>query len=167
MLRPMLSDIVPAPGLTCEALLPALAGTVFPLLREAIPALDLQAWLRYARRLTTPRRTGHSGIMVARRAPRPMPCGLFIWRRDDDLEHGAVLAAEHLVAVDLLDPEPVRAALVQELEALAQRLACGGIRTMVIRPDAPVAARLLAAGHANEGAAMWKTLEIVPVRRPR
>ena len=93
-----------------------------------------------------------------------MPCGLFIWRRDEDLQHGAVLAAEPLVAVDLLDPEPVRTALVQELEALAQRLACGGIRTMVIRPEAPITARLLAAGHANEGAAMWKPLETAPAR---
>jgi len=159
MLRAMFPHADPVSGLTCDALAPAQAATVFPLLREAIPALDLQAWLRYARRLTTARRAGLSGIIVARRAPRPMPCGLFIWRREEDLQHGIVLAAEHLVAVDLLDPEPVHAALVQALEALAQRLACGGIRTMMIRPDAPIAARLLAAGHASEGGAMWKPLD--------
>lgn len=156
----------PDPGLHCESLLPSAAGTVFPLLREAIPGLELQAWLRFARRATAPRRAGQSGIIVVRRAPRPMPCGLFIWRRDDDLEHGAVLVAEHLVAVDLLDPDPVMAALVRELEALAQRLGCGGIRTMVIRPDAPIAARLLAAGHASEGAAMWKSIDAPPKRPP-
>lgn len=147
------------PGLRCEELPPDLAGTVYPLLREAIPGLLLPAWLRFARRASGPRRAGQSGIMVVRRAPRPMPCGLFIWRRDDDLEHGAVLVAEHLVAIDLLDPEPVTAALVQELEALAKRLGCGGIRTMIIRPDAPIAAQLLAAGHAKDGAAMFKPME--------
>jgi len=155
----MLKDAAPLPGLRCEDLSPGQAGTVFPLLREAIPGLTLPAWLRFARRVAGPRRAGHSGIMVVRRSPRPMPCGLFIWRRDEDLEHGAVLVAEHLVAIDLLDPEPVMAALVAELEALAQRLGCGGIRTMMIRPDAPIAARLLAAGHAKEGAAMWKPVE--------
>jgi hypothetical protein len=150
------------PGLHCEDLSPDQAGTVFPLLREAIPGLSLPAWLRFARRVAGARRTGQSGIMVVRRAPRPMPCGLFIWRRDEDLEHGAVLVAEHLVAIDLLDHGPVMAALVMELEKLAQRLSCGGIRTMVIRPDAPIAARLLAAGHAKEGAAMWKPLDGAP-----
>lgn len=174
MVRAMPSDASLPPnltseGLTCEALTAERAGTVFPLLREAIPGLDLQAWLRFARRITAPprsskRRAGQSGIMIARRPPRPMPCGLFIWRRDEDLSHGAVLVAEHLVAVDLLDSEPVRAALVQELEALAQRLGCGGIRTMVIKPDAPIAARLLAAGHATDGAAMFKSLE--PAAKP-
>ncbi len=147
------------PGLRCDALSPDQAGIVFPLLREAVPGLTLPAWLRFARRVAGPRRAGQSGIMVVRRAPRPMPCGLFIWRRDEDLEHGAVLVAEHLVAIDLLDPDPVMAALVAELEALAHRLGCGGIRTMVIRPDAPIAASLLAAGHAKEGAAMWKPVD--------
>lgn len=154
------------PGLRCEDLSPDAAGTVFPLLREAIPGLSLPVWLRFARRIAGPRRAGHSGIMVARRAPRPMPCGLFIWRRDEDLEHGAVLVAEHLVAIDIIDPEPVMAALVAELEVLAQRLGCGGIRTMMIRPDAPITARLLAAGHAKEGAAMWKPVDSTAEPRP-
>ena len=41
---------------------------------------------------------------------------------------------------------------------------CGGIRTMVIRADAPIAARLLAAGHASDGTAMFKALE--PAAKP-
>jgi hypothetical protein len=162
----MPQDACPPPGLYCEDLPPAQAGTVFPLLREAIPGLQLQSWLRFARRVTAARRAGHSGIMVVRRTPRPMPCGLFLWRRDEDLAHGAVLVAEHLVAIDLLDTEPVMAALVAELERLAQRLGCGGIRTMVIRPDAPFATRLLAAGHASQGAAMWKPVEGSPPGAP-
>ncbi len=158
----MPEDAAQIAGLRCEDLPPDLAGTVYPLLREAIPGLLLPAWLRFARRATGPRRAGLSGIMVARRAPRPMRCGLFIWRRDDDLEHGAVLVAEHLVAIDLLDPEPVTAALVQELEALTKRLGCGGIRTMMIRSDAPIAAQLLAAGHAKQGGAMFKPMDSQP-----
>ena len=111
MVHTMLQDAAPLPGLYCEDLPPGQAGTVFPLLREAIPGLQLPSWLRFARRVTSPRRAGQSGIMVVRRAPRPMPCGLFLWRRDEDLTHGAVLVAEHLIAIDLLDTEPVMAAL--------------------------------------------------------
>ena len=150
------------PGLRCEDLSPDSARTVFPLLREAVPGLTLAGWLRFARRVGSPKQALRAGIVVVRRAPRPMPCGLFIWRRDDDLEHGAVLVAEHLVAIDLLDPAPVMAALVRELEALAKRLGCGGIRTMMIRPDAPIAAQLLAAGHAKQGGAMFKPMDSQP-----
>ena len=154
------------PGLRCEDLSPDSARTVFPLLCEAVPGLTLAGWLGFARRVGSPRQALRSGIVVVRRAPRPMPCGLFIWRRDDDLEHGAVLVAEHLVAIDLLDPAPVMAALVRELEALAKRLGCGGIRTMMIRPDAPIAAQLLAAGHATQVGAMFKPVESRPDAGP-
>ncbi len=143
----------------CENLTPDHVGTVFPLLREAIPGLSLQAWLRHAKRLAHPSRARQSGIIVVRRHPRPMPCGLFIYHRADDLTHGAVLVAEHLIAIDLLDAEPAMQVLVGELEALAQRLGCGGIRTIVIGADAPIAGQLHAAGHANAGAALWKPIE--------
>lgn len=144
---------------SCENLSPDQVGTVFPLLREAIPGLSLQTWLRHAKRLAHPSRARQSGIMAVRRHPRPLPCGLFIYRRTLDLKHGSVLVAEHMVAIDLLDPEPVMQVLVQELDALAQRLGCGGIRTMVIGADAPFASRLRAAGHAHTGATLWKALD--------
>lgn len=146
-------------GFTCENLTPDQAATVFPLLREAIPGLTLEAWLRHARRLAHPSRAAQSGVMAVRRDARPMPCGLFIYHRTADLEHGAVLVAEHMVAVDLLDPEAVMQALVHELELLAQRLGCSGIRTMMIGKDAPIAGRLLAAGHARTGASMFKPVQ--------
>lgn len=152
------ADII---GFCCENLRPEQAGTVFPLLREAIPGLTLRAWLRYARPLARLRRRNRNGgIMVLRRLAQAMPCGLFIYQRVQDLAHGAVLVAEHLIAVDLLDPEPVMRALVEELEALAQRLGCSGIRTMVIGPDAPLATRLRLAGHASRGATMWKAVDV-------
>jgi hypothetical protein len=155
-------------GFTCENLAPDQAATVFPLLREAIPGLTLEAWLRHAKRLGNQGRAGKNGIMTVRREPRPLPCGLFIYHRADDLEHGAVLVAEHMVAIDLLDPEPVMQVLVHELEQLAERLGCGGIRTMVIGKDAPITQKLLAAGHASTGAAMFKPVAngaATPARR--
>ena len=145
-------------GFTCENLTPDQAATVYPLLREAIPGLTLEAWLRHAKRLASPSRASQSGIMAVRREPRRLPCGLFVYHRTDDLEHGAVLVAEHMVAIDLLDPEPVMQVLVHELEQLAGRLGCGGIRTMVIGKDAPITHRLLAAGHASTGSSLFKPM---------
>lgn len=132
--------------------------SVFPLMREAIPGLDLPTWLRFARQLTQPRRGGQAGIMVARRTSRAFPCGLFCYRVDQDLERGKVLIAEHIVAVDLLDPAAVLAALVQELESLGNRHGCSAVRSVVHGNEGYVAGGLFAAGHEPEASLLFKPL---------
>ena len=146
-------------GLSCHPLPPEQASAVFPLLREAIPGLDLRAWLRFARRAADPKRAGREGIIVVVRAPRTMPCGLFVYRKEDELGHGNVLVAEHFVAVDLLDAEPVMQALIAELDLVAKRLGCGAIRAMVLNPSSATAAQLASAGHRPAGSALWKDVQ--------
>ncbi len=136
--------------------------SVYPLIREVIPGLDLAAWLKFARHHTSPRRVGHSGVVVARRAGRTFPCGLFCYRVDQDLERGRVLIAEHFVAVDLLDPSAVLAALVNELEALGNRLGCAAVRSVVHGQEGDVAGGLFAAGHAPEASLLGKSLTPAP-----
>ncbi len=143
---------------TVETLRPDQLRSVYPLIRESMPNIDLAGWQRFARQLTSNRRTGQSGIVAARREGRDFPCGLFCYRVDNDLEHGRVLIAEHFVAVDLLDPRAVLAALVEELEALAKRLGCTAIRSVVHGNEAVVAGGLSAAGHAPEGELLFKPL---------
>jgi hypothetical protein len=127
--------------------------SVYPLVREAFPTLDLAAWLRFARQLTGPRRGGQCGIVAARREGRAFPCGLFCYRVEDDLKLGKVLIADHFVAVDLLDPASVLAALVEELDVLAKRQGCRAVRSLVHgAPD--VEGGLVAAGHLPEGASL-------------
>ncbi len=135
---------------------------MFPLVREAIAGVTLRDWLRFAKRAANPRRAQHKGIIVVVRRPRVLPCGLFVYRRDNDLTRGAVLVAEHFVAVDVLDPEPVMTALVAELDTLARRLGCTAIRTMVLNPHSLVASGLHAAGHRQEGASLWKDVAEPP-----
>jgi hypothetical protein len=136
---------------------------VYPLVREAVPALSLASWLRYARPLTGSRRAGQCGIIAARREGRAYPCGIFCYRVDEDLALGRVLVADHFVAVDLLDPGAVLAALVEQLDVLAHRLNCKAVRSMVHGGTPEVAHSLDAAGHRPEGAALLlKTL-----RQPR
>jgi hypothetical protein len=136
---------------------------VYPLVREAVPALSLASWLRYARPLTGARRAGQCGIIAARREGRAFPCGIFCYRVDEDLALGRVLVADHFVAVDLLDPGAVLAALVEQLDVLARRLDCKAVRSLVHGGAPEVAESLDAAGHRPDGAALLlKTL-----RQPR
>jgi hypothetical protein len=137
-----------------EALSREQIAAVYPLIREAVPALSLTQWLRYARPLTGARRTGQSGIVVARREGRAYPCGMFCYRVDVDLALGKVLVADHFVAVDLLDPGAVVAALVDELDVLAHRLECRAVRSLVHGGVREVADSLDAAGHRPERAAL-------------
>ncbi len=124
--------------------------SVYPLVREAVPTLDLTAWLRFARQLTMPRRRGQSGIVAARREGRVFPCGLFCYRVEQDLKLGKVLIADHFVAVDLLDPAAVLAALVVELDGLAKRLGCQAVRSLLHGGARELEGGLQAAGHRPE-----------------
>jgi hypothetical protein len=127
---------------------------VYPLVREGFPALDLSTWLRFARQLTGPHRGGQCGIIAARRECRAFPCGLFCYRVEDDLKLGKVLIADHFVAVDLLDPAAVLAAVVQELDGLAERLGCQAVRSLVHGGAPDVEGGLYAAGHRPERASL-------------
>lgn len=129
-------------------------ASVYPLIREAVPGLSLTEWLRFARPLTGARRAEQSGIVAARRERRAFPCGLFCYRVDVDLCLGKVLAADHFVAIDLLDPGAVLAALVDELDVLARRLGCKAVRSLVHGGAPEVAYSLDAAGHRPDHASL-------------
>ncbi|MGA3400854.1 MAG: hypothetical protein ABSC95_16675 [Acetobacteraceae bacterium] len=154
------------PAFTVRALAPDEIRSVFPLIREAMPAIDLAAWTEFARRLTG-RRLSHAGIMAAWREGRPFPCGLFCYRVDKTLGQGRVLIAEYFVAVDLLDPKGVLEALVAELDALGQRLGCNAVRSVVHGGEPEVAGGLVAAGHAPEASLLLKALAHGTSRPPR
>jgi hypothetical protein len=129
---------------------------VYPLIREAISGLSLNAWLRFAQNALAARRGGQSGIIVARREGHDFPSGLFCYRVDPDPALGKILVAEHFVAVDLLHPDDVLAALVAELDALGERLGCKAVRS-IVHGDA-VEGGLAQAGHATIGSILGKLL---------
>jgi hypothetical protein len=155
------------PAFTVRSLAPDEVLSVYPLIREAIPGISLSAWTEFGRRLTG-RRSGNAGIMAAWREGRPFPCGLFCYRVDSTLGQGRVLIAEYFVAVDLLDPKGVLEVLVDELDALGQRLDCNAVRSVVHGGDPEVAGGLVAAGHAPEASLLLKALaDGKPPRRAR
>lgn len=150
--------------ITVQMLAPDQIRSVYPLIRQAVPALDLPGWQRFARGLVHPRRPELGGIVVATRLPRPFPCGLFCYRQERDLTHGKVLIGEHFVALDLLEPDIVLAALVAELDALAKRFGCDAVRSVVHGSAPDVASGLAAAGHRPEASLLWKPIPPATVR---
>jgi hypothetical protein len=151
-------------GITVQMLAPDQVRSVYPLIRQVVPTLDLAGWMRFARALVNPRRPELGGIIVATRQPRPFPSGLFCYRQERDLTYGKVLVAEHFVALDLLEPDAVLAALVAELEALGKRFGCHAVRSIVHRSAADVAGGLVAAGHQPEASLLSKPMP-PPARR--
>ncbi|HET8997039.1 MAG TPA: hypothetical protein VFN42_10275 [Acetobacteraceae bacterium] len=129
---------------------------VYPLVREFAPSLEAASWLRFARQLVNGKRPGQGGIVGAWRLGRSFPCGLFCYRVDNDLMRGKILVAEHFVAVDLLDPQAVLSALVEELDSLAARLGCRAVRSVVHGGNDHVHSGLAAAGHEPEASLLLK-----------
>ena len=138
-------------------------GTTYPLMRQVLPSLDPARWSRFARRMANPRCIGQHGIVVAKGARRLFPSGLVCYRKQQDLSLGAVLVADHFVAVDLLDPGPIVEALAAALDNLAVRLECRAIRSVVHQTTQDVTSGLVAAGHRPEGATLCK---LVPEHDP-
>lgn len=134
-------------------------GACYPLIREALPNLDQAAWSRLARRLTEPTKSRNRGILVVRRDGRLHACGLFYYRRELDLRLGRLLVADHFVALDLLDPAPVLAALIGAMEKLAVTMNCGAIRSLVHEGSREIADALLSAGHCVEATTLCKNLD--------
>lgn len=138
----------------------------YPLIREVAPSLDLTRWTRFATRISSARRAGQGGILVVRRPQRPYPCGLVCYRRDEDLQHAAVLTAEYFVSMDVLDNAAALEALVQALEQEALRLGCAALRSIVQGPSPQVTHGLLAAQHQPDGSLLKKVLERPVVATP-
>ena len=142
-------------NLSVEILAQDQIRAVYPVIREALPHLALPDWVRLARRTLAGRR---GGFLVARRDGRPFPCGLFCYRVDNDPLSGQILTAEHFVAVDLLDPDAVLAALAESLEALAHRLGCREVRCVINGTGGRIVRGLVQAGHTEAGKVLRKPL---------
>lgn len=147
------------PDFVVERLCADRIALAYPLIREVAPALDLQRWMRFARRAAEPRQGQKQGILVVSRAGyRAFPCGLVCYRREEDLASGPLLTADYFITMDLLDSEAALDALVKELEATARRMDCRAIRSLVNGASPDVLSKLLSAGHRPRGSTLLKVL---------
>jgi hypothetical protein len=129
---------------------------LYPLILAVEPGLQWSQWDRYARRLAKPKARPKEGIIVARRRGHAHPCGAVCYRQDHNLRFGLVLTAEHFIAVDLLYPQAVLAALAAALEGVAQKLGCTAIRSIVRTSDGQTIEELSMAGHRDDGRLLTK-----------
>ena len=97
--------------------------------------------------------------MVALIDSRPYPSGLVAYKRDEDLRYGHVLTADHFIAFDLLDRQPVASALITAMESMGRRLGCDTVRWHLHHEAASVASNLLSAGHRLGGTVLYKPVD--------
>ncbi|MCW8308014.1 hypothetical protein AruPA_13270 [Acidiphilium sp. PA] len=95
----------------------------FPIIRLAMPDVQLAAWRQYARRAITSKSPGR-GILAARWHARHHPAGLACFDTRTELDTTKTLCARPVVAVDILHPDRLITALVKQLCAIAQITHC-------------------------------------------
>ena len=154
------------PELIIEPLRPDQIRLLYPLLREQEAKVELDAWISFARRIIGNPKRLNEGIIVASWAPRRYPCGMVCYRRDNDMELGSVLTAEHFIAVDLIDPSRVLMAMAAELDRIAADLGCGAVRSIIHSEDGDLITRLTDAGHRPQALAFFKKLKDEPTDAP-
>ena len=137
------------PAFTAHLVAPDQVRMLYPLVREAVAGLDLRTWVAFARRIALPRRTAQCGIIAVTRRGRSLPCGMFLYRCEKRLPEGAALVAEHFVALDVIDPQPV-------VDALARRRGCTTIRVLVPGDASLLQSGLQAAGLRPRGLALCR-----------
>ena len=147
------------PELIIEKLRPDQIRLLYPLLREQEASVELDAWISFARRVIGNPKRMSEGIIVASWAPRKFPCGMVCYRRDNDMELGTVLTAEHFIAVDLLDPSRVLMAMAAELDRIAVDLGCSAVRSIIHSDDAEMITHLTDAGHRPQALAFFKKVK--------
>lgn len=130
-------------------------STAFPLARLLAPALGLPAWQHFARELTGGGAQADHGVLTAEGEGGYL-CGLVIYRVIHDLRHGRVLTADHVIALDMVDRNPVAAAVLAALETLSSALGCDALHTSLEAPQKGLRAVWESAGHHTEKTLLCK-----------
>ena len=135
---------------------PSELSSAFPLARLLVPALGLPTWQRFAREMTSGGAQADRGILTAEGEGGYL-CGLVIYRVIHDLRHGRVLTADHVIAFDMVDRNPVAAAVLAALEDLCTALGCDALHTSLEAPQEGLKAVWENAGHHTEKTLLCKT----------
>jgi hypothetical protein len=136
-------------------------GAVYPLVRATVPEVDLGTWQSFARRLVDEEAPGTGGVVGLRNGAGYV-CGLFAFRPDRNLRHGAVLAVDLFIVLDLVSEADATQALLLAAETKARELNCRAVHIRVDSTQRSILDRMAAAGHRREGALFCKPLEPAP-----
>lgn len=140
----------------------------FALVQAVRPDLTLEAWRAFA----TPRAgacNGTGGILILENE-QDCIVGLFSYRVDEDLRHGATLVVDTFIALDIVDPEKVIRALAAAMERQAEHVGCRAIHVSIPehRPNCGgrMVRLLLEQGHHVESLSLCKPLPAPRSARP-
>lgn len=110
-----------------------MAAQAYPLIRELSSAGTLAEWLRFAEQRLA--RGRESGVIICEREPYIR--GLFGWEIVKNVSDRRLLVIRHFCVPGVLPPRDVMEALLDAIEALAQRLDCSEINV-----EMPLSAQL-------------------------
>ncbi|HWI29725.1 MAG TPA: hypothetical protein VN668_22305 [Stellaceae bacterium] len=133
-------------------------GVAFPLIRAALPDIDLSAWRSFARGLVdlpSPYPTGG----VALRNEGGYLCGVLTYRIDRDLRHGTTLNVDVFAALDVTGEEAAMRALLQAAEEKARELRCAAVGIHIEGGGGPIADRFRTTGYRRQATIFCKMLE--------
>lgn len=126
------------PEYDVEALSRTAIRDAFPIVHLVMPALDLQAWLRFARSSLHSSRGQLAGILVVRRRARRHISGLVCYRLEVGLGCGRIIQARNLIGIDILDPRPIISILIRHLEQLARINRCTAVHIRAEEGDSAI-----------------------------
>jgi hypothetical protein len=149
--------------LSCTPLEASQIEQVFPLVRDAMPELDLPEWRRRAAELVAAENRGRCGL-IGVRGDAGYFCGLAIFHIEPG-RNGTTLIADHFIAYDVLDRTQVSGVLLAGLDALARQLGCIAVETSLTKPRDRLVERFRAAGHNAKLVLMSKQLDAEPRQR--
>lgn len=102
----------------------------FPVVQTAFPHLTLGSWQDFAQEMTADKSPRDNGILEVEN-DRGVILGLSAFRLMRDLQHGSILTADNLIAVDIVNRESVARALIDALEDMAKIKHCAVIHATV------------------------------------
>lgn len=110
-------------------------STAFPLVHLVMPRLDLQSWRRFAHSELDGRRGALAGILTAKWITRQHLSGMVCYRREPDLLQGQIMQIRNLIAIDILETQPIILALMRFLGSLARAGGCSKLHILVPEDD--------------------------------
>ena len=110
------------PQFSLAPLKPEQVAEAYPLVRMALPQLELDAWQGYAAAVASA-----GGGVLTLLAPNGAIHALAAYRTVPSLHHGRALVVDLFVAFELSRKAPARTALVEGLHQLAEGLDCRAV----------------------------------------
>jgi len=128
----------------------------YPLVNAALPDVDLGRWREFAESMSSgyPDSRGLLGM----RGGGDYLCGVMVYRADQDLRHGRVLAINLFVALDLINQVSALRTLLDVAEAKARELKCDVVHIRVGVNHKSLTESIVNAGYTADAVLLHKAI---------